>query len=64
MPRRQQQDHGQDQGVQGVQGDLFFCITKWPLLTGVLVAELRGQDDAEGEQLDDGRIQLLVGPVH
>ena len=41
-----------------------FFVTKWPLLTGVLVAELRGQDDAEGEQLDDGGIQLLVGPVH
>ena len=63
MPRRQQQNYGQDQGVQGVQGDLS-SFTKWPLLTGVLVAELRGQDDAEGEQLDDGGIQLLVGPVH
>ena len=30
----------------------------------LLIAELCGQDDAEGEQLDDGGIQLLVGPVH
>ena len=63
MPRRQQQDYGQDQGVQGIQGDPPFA-KKWPLLTGTLVAELCGQDDAEGEQLDDGRLQLMVGPVH
>ena len=43
---------------------MIFVLVKWPLLTGLLVAELRGQDDAEVEQRHDGWIQLLVGPVH
>ena len=34
------------------------------LLPNSCFPELCGQDDAEGEQLDDGGIQLLVGPVH